>query len=156
MANASKYQMAMISASVSLKTLPNHVISVKIGHDWQVAWWRRGQQDRQLKMASPQWFQARGYSQSLYYLQICLQPVPCLAATGLSWGPARHLHALLWPSSGWVITPSFWQLHKHWWSDRERGVSIFRNDFSPKCWRFKKSMKAYELVTFKKSSKKLV
>lgn len=77
-------------------------------------------------MASLQWFQARGYCQCLHYLRICLQPVWCLAATGLNWGPARHLHVLLWPSSDWVITLSTaLTTPQHWWRERRIGETLF-------------------------------
>lgn len=85
---------------------------VKVGHDWRgsrscLAGKWEAEEDNRLgnsKMASRQWFQARGYCQSRHYLWICHQPAWCLAAMGAELGTTRHLHVLPWPSSDWVIT----------------------------------------------------
>lgn len=50
--------------------------------------------------------------------------LPCwrLAATRLSWGPARHLHVPLWPSSRWVITLSTaLTTPQRWWGETRWG-----------------------------------
>lgn len=60
------------------------------------------------EMAGLQWFQARGDcqapSQSTDLPPTSVWWCLCRLPRGRSWGPARHLHALLWPSSDWVIT----------------------------------------------------